>query len=112
MHNTAAIFQMLAARQILSAPSNEQRYMPRAGIEASGPQGAIVTTPMGKTWLPGGRAHKISLGGAWLSDVPVFIENLTDRSFGDGVDGLLGLSFLGNFHVRIGGGALELRPTE
>jgi clan AA aspartic protease (TIGR02281 family) len=84
----------------------------RAGIEPSAPQGAIVTTAMGKTWLPGGRADHISLGGARLSDVPVFIQNSADRSFGDGVDGLLGLSFLGNFHVRIGGGVLELRPTE
>jgi clan AA aspartic protease (TIGR02281 family) len=84
----------------------------RAGIEPSGPQGAVVTTPMGKTWLPGGRADHISLGGARLSDVPVFIQNSASGSFGDGVDGLLGLSFLGNFHVRISGGALELRPTE
>ena len=84
----------------------------RAGIEPSDPQGAIVTTPLGKTWLPGGRADHISLGGARLSDVPVFIQNSANRSFGDGVDGLLGLSFLGNFHVRIGGGALELRSTE
>jgi len=75
----------------------------RAHIEPSGPQGAIVTTALGKTWLPGGRADHISLGGANLSDVPVFIENSGDRSFGDDIDGLLGLSFLGNFHVRFGG---------
>lgn len=84
----------------------------RAGIEPSGSQGAVVTTPMGKTWLPGGRADNISLGDARLSDVPVFIQNSADRSFGDGVDGLLGLSFLGNFHVRIDGGVLELRASE
>jgi aspartyl protease family protein len=84
----------------------------RAGIEPSGPEGAIVTTPLGKTWLPGGQADHTSLGGARLSDVPIFIQNSADSSFGDGLDGLLGLSFLGNFHVRIGGGTLELRPTE
>jgi hypothetical protein len=87
-----------------------KQFASSAGIEPSGPQGAIVTTPMGKTWLPGGRADHISLGEARLSNVPVFIQNSTDTSFGDGVDGLLGLSFLGNFHVRIGGGVLELRP--
>jgi len=84
----------------------------RAGIEPSVPLGAIVGTALGVTWLPGGRADRISLGGASLSDVPVFIQNSAERSFGDGVDGLLGLSFLGNFHVRIGGGAIELRPTQ
>jgi hypothetical protein len=96
-----------ASRTVLS-----KQLASSAGIEPSGPQGAIVTTPMGKTWLPGGRADHISLGEARLSDVPVFIQNSADRSFGDGVDGLLGLSFLGNFHVRIGGGGLELRPGE
>ena len=89
-----------------------KQFASRAGIEPDGPQGAIVTTALGKTWLPGGRADHISLGGAGLSDVPVFIQTSDDGSFGDGVDGLLGLSFLGNFLVRIGAGALELRPSE
>ena len=96
-----------ASRTVLS-----KRLASRAGIEPAGPQGAIVATALGKTWLPGGRADHISLGGASLSDVPVFIQNSDDGSFDDDVDGLLGLSFLGNFHVQIGAGALELRPTE
>jgi aspartyl protease family protein len=83
-----------------------------AGIAASASQGAIVTTANGATWIPGGHARSISLGGARLSDVPVFIENSAAQSFGYGIDGLLGLSFLGNFRVRVGGGALELRPLE
>src|SRR5208282_526522 len=106
----------VSARMILDTGASRtalsKQLASRAGIEPSGPQGAIVLTPLGKTWLPGGRADHISLGGASLSDVPVFIQNSADRSFGDGVDGLLGLSFLGNFHVRIDRGALELRPTE
>jgi aspartyl protease family protein len=82
----------------------------RAGIEPSALQGAIVTTANGNTWLPGGRADNISVGGARLASVPVFIQSSTSGSFGDDVDGLLGLSFLGNFHVQIGSGTLELRP--
>lgn len=96
-----------ASRTVLS-----KQLASRAGIEPSVPLGAIVATALGKTWLPGGRADHLSLGGASLSDVPVFIENSGDRSFGDDIDGLLGLSFLGNFHVRIGGGVLELRPSQ
>jgi len=96
-----------ATRTVLS-----KQLASRARIEPSGPQGAIVTTALGKTWLPGGRADHISLGGANLSDVPVFIQNSAQRSFGDDIDGLLGLSFLGNFDVRIGGGVLELRPAQ
>lgn len=83
-----------------------------AGIQASAPQGAIVTTANGMTWTPGGRARSISLGEARLSDVPVFISNSASQSFGDGVDGLLGLSFLGNFRVRVGGSTLEPRPLQ
>ncbi len=89
-----------------------QRLAAKAGIEVSAPQGAVVTTANGATWVPGGRARSISVGGAHLSDVPVFIENSADPSFGFGVDGLLGLSFLGNFQVRVGGGMLELRPLQ
>jgi aspartyl protease family protein len=104
----------VAARMIVDTGATRtalsKQLADRAGIEPSGPQGTTVTTALGKTWLPGGRAERITLAGARLRDVPVFIQIKADGSFGNGVDGLLGLSFLGNFHVRINGGALELQP--
>jgi hypothetical protein len=60
----------------------------------------------------GGRADSISLGGARLGAVPVFIQDSTKGFLGEGVDGLLGLSFLGNFHVVINAGVLELRQLK
>src|SRR5262249_37140476 len=89
-----------------------QQFARRARIEPSELQGAVVSTANGKTWLPGGRAEFIEVGGARLANVPIFIQTTTGGSFGDNVDGLLGLSFLGNFHMKIGGGSFELRPLE
>lgn len=89
-----------------------KQFADRAGIEATDLKGAIVTTANGKTWVSGGRADFISLGGAHLSMVPVFVQESSTNSFGDGIDGLLGLSFLGNFQVHIHSGVLELRPLE
>jgi aspartyl protease family protein len=87
-------------------------FASRAGIKASDVQGATVDTANGRIWVSGGRADYISLGEARLNGVPMFIETSTNSSFGDNIDGLLGLSFLGNFHVQINDGALELRPLE
>jgi aspartyl protease family protein len=94
-----------ATRTLLSKP-----FADRAHIEPARSQGATVTTALGKTWLQGSRVDSIAVAGARLRDVPVFIESTAEGSFGKGIDGLLGLSFLGNFQVRIASGALQLEP--
>jgi clan AA aspartic protease (TIGR02281 family) len=94
-----------ASRTMLS-----KQFAARAGIEATDVQ--IVTTASGEDLVFGGRANSISIGAARLTGVPVFLQATTGGSFGKGVDGLLGLSFLGNFHVRINAGVLELWPLE
>jgi clan AA aspartic protease (TIGR02281 family) len=81
----------------------------KAGIEPSDLLGSTITTANGKTWVAGGRAQSISVAGASLRDAPVFIQT-SAGGFGDGVDGLLGMSFLGNFQVRVSAGMFELRP--
>ena len=80
----------------------------RLGIAHSDQQGANVMTANGAIWVATGRAKYISLGGAHLSNVPVFVQK---SSFGKDIEGLLGLSFLGNFQVRISNGTLELRQN-
>jgi clan AA aspartic protease (TIGR02281 family) len=104
----------LPAKMILDTGASRtaltQSLAAKTGIEASAPEGAIVTTANGTKWIPGGRARSLSLGEAHLDDVPIFIS--PGRSFGAGVDGLLGLSFLGNFRVRVGGGTLQVRPLQ
>jgi clan AA aspartic protease (TIGR02281 family) len=106
----------VSARMILDTGASRtllsKQLAASAGIEQSDVQGAVVDTANGRTWVSGGRANFISLGNARLSGVPVFIQPSTSSAFGEGADGLLGLSFLGNFRVRINAGALEIGPVE
>jgi clan AA aspartic protease (TIGR02281 family) len=80
----------------------------RLGIAHSDQKGANVMTANGPIWVATGRASYISLGGARLGNVPVFVQK---SSLGKDIDGLLGLSFLGNFQVRISNGILELKQN-
>lgn len=85
-------------------------FAKRAGIKASETDGTMVNTANGQTWVLGGRAEKIALGKASVKNVPVFIQNNSANGFGQGVDGLLGLSFLGNFKFTLNRGQLILEP--
>jgi clan AA aspartic protease (TIGR02281 family) len=48
-----------------------------------------------------GRAAAIQLRSLQAKDVPIVVENDDRAAFGDGVDGLLGMSFLSRFKVTI-----------
>jgi clan AA aspartic protease (TIGR02281 family) len=87
-------------------------FAKQAGIEKLDLQGDIVSTANGNTTVMTGRAEKISIGGANLKNVPVYIQNSNSAALGEGIDGLLGLSFLGNFQVHIANGTLELKPLQ
>jgi hypothetical protein len=53
----------------------------------------------------------MSVGGARLTRVPVFIQDdSTNKVLSDGTGGLLVLTFLGNCHVSSGFESVELRP--
>jgi hypothetical protein len=48
-----------------------------------------------------------------VEQIPVFIQDdSTNKLLGDGIGGLLVLSFLGNFHVSFGFGSMELQPPD
>lgn len=87
-------------------------FAAHAGIEAADEDGAMTHTANGAVWAMGGRAEKISLGEARTSNVPVFIQTPGQTGFGPGIDGLLGLSFLGNFKFTVDNGVLELQPLK
>ena len=89
-----------------------QGFAKRAGIKPSLTDGSLVHTANGTVWAMGGRAEKISLGAASSGNVPVFIQTEGDKGFGPGIDGLLGLSFLGNFKFTLNSGVLELTPLK
>ncbi len=96
-----------ASRTLISMPFAE-----RTGIEATDEKARIITAN-GKVLVFGGRADFLSVGGARLNSVPVFIQaDSSTGAFGPGIDGLLGLSFLGNFRVHLGPGIVDLVPLE
>jgi aspartyl protease family protein len=83
-------------------------FAARADIKGSDKDGIIAYTANGAVWSMGGRAKSLSLGSATTRDVMIYIE--TKKGLPPGIDGLLGLSFLGNFKVTISNGMLELQP--
>lgn len=83
-------------------------FAARANVKGTDKDGTLAYTANGAIWSMGGRAKELSLGGATTRDVLIYIE--TGKGLPPGIDGLLGLSFLGNFKVTINNGVLELRP--
>jgi clan AA aspartic protease (TIGR02281 family) len=82
----------------------------RAGIGNSGLRD-LVHTANGDAIVMTGVAESVSVGGASLANVPVYIQGAYSPALGDSIDGLLGLSFLGNFQLHIGNGLLQLKPV-
>jgi aspartyl protease family protein len=55
------------------------------------------------------KADKVQLGTLEATNVPVVVQNVDEKSFGAGVDGLLGMSFLSGFEVQMAAGSIEIR---
>jgi predicted aspartyl protease len=55
------------------------------------------------------KAGKVMLGKLEAVNVPIVVQNLDARSYGPGVDGLLGMSFLSRFELQMAGGFIEIR---
>ena len=55
------------------------------------------------------KADKVMLGKLEAANVPVAIQKTDERSYGNGVDGLLGMCFLSRFEVQMASGSIEIR---
>jgi len=55
------------------------------------------------------KADKVILGKLEAANVPVAVQKADDKSYGNGVDGLLGMSFLSRFEVQMAAGSIEVR---
>jgi len=84
----------------------------RAGIRASTEDGAMVTSANGVIWVAGAKAKRVALGEASATNVSVYVQQADTSGLGANVDGLLGLSFLGNFKFSANNGVLELAPLD
>jgi clan AA aspartic protease (TIGR02281 family) len=67
-------------------------------LTANGPAKGLLT-----------RADKVLLGGLEATNVPVVVQKTDERSYGLGVDGLLGMSFLSRFEVQLTDAFVEVR---
>ncbi len=71
-----------------------------------------MITANGQTRAKLSKADKIVLGRLEAANVPVAIQNVDEKSYGPGIDGLLGMSFLSRFDVQMTGGAIEVRTRQ
>jgi clan AA aspartic protease (TIGR02281 family) len=71
-----------------------------------------MMTANGQTKAKLSRADKVALGKLEAVNVPVAIQNVDDKSYGPGVDGLLGMSFLSRFEIQMAAGSIEIRTRQ
>ena len=69
-------------------------------------------TANGMTDAKRGRARTIQLRSLSASDVPIVVQTDTAGTYGDGIDGLLGMSFLSRFNVAMEANTLKITKRE
>jgi len=84
-------------------------FADRAKISLAGASEIIMATANGTTKAKLTKADKVQLGKLEATNVPVVVQNIDDKSYGAGVDGLLGMSFLSRFEVQMASGSIEVR---
>ena len=84
-------------------------FADRAKISQAGAGDITIATANGLTKAKLAKADKVALGKLAATNVPVAIQNTDANSYGAGVDGLLGMSFLSRFEVQMANGSIEVR---
>jgi clan AA aspartic protease (TIGR02281 family) len=84
-------------------------FADRAKIPQTGTSEITLMTANGLAKAKLSKADKIQLGKLEATNVPVVVQSVDEKSFGVGVDGLLGMSFLSRFEVQMAGGSIEVR---
>ena len=77
----------------------------------SRPDGNDITlfTANGQTKGSLTRADRVRLGKLQAQNVPIVVQKTDEKSYGPGVDGLLGMSFLSRFELKLADGYIEIR---
>jgi aspartyl protease family protein len=85
-------------------------FAQRAKVEIEQDSSVRLNTANGLADGKRGRAKIIQLRSLQAKDVPIVVQTESRGMYGDGVDGLLGMSFLSRFHVTIGPSSVKLSP--
>ena len=83
-------------------------FADRAKIPLTNASEITLMTANGQAKARLSKADKVVLGKLEATNVPVVVQNLDDKSYGVGVDGLLGMSFLSRFEVQMADGFIEV----
>jgi predicted aspartyl protease len=87
----------------------KSNFADRAKISQVGAGDITMATANGLTEAKLTKADKVTLGKLVATNVPVVIQSTDAKSYGAGVDGLLGMSFLSQFEVQLANGSIEVR---
>jgi clan AA aspartic protease (TIGR02281 family) len=85
-------------------------FAQKAKVEIEQDSSVRLNTANGLAEGKRGRARLIQLRSLQAKDVPIVVQTESRGMYGDGVDGLLGMSFLSRFHVTIGSNSVKLSP--
>jgi aspartyl protease family protein len=83
-------------------------FAERARITQNVLQQVMMNTANGQARAVLARADRITVGKLAAINVPVVVMTSGAPNFGANVDGLLGMSFLSRFDVRMSGGFIEI----
>ena len=85
-------------------------FAKRAKVDVDPEVVVRLNTANGVAEAKRGRAKTIEVRSLQAKDVPVVVQPDAKATYGAGVDGLLGMSFLSRFHVAIDTNAVRIRP--
>ena len=84
-------------------------FAERAKIPQAGASEITLVSANGHVKAKLSKADKVMLGKLEAVNVPIAVQSVDDKSYGAGIDGLLGMSFLSRFEVQMAGGFIEVR---
>lgn len=84
-------------------------FAAKAKVEIEQDSKILLFTANGVTEGRRGRAASIQVRSLRANDVPLVVQSDAKGTYGSGVDGLLGMSFLSRFQVELDGKAVRLR---
>ena len=87
-------------------------FADRAKIPKTDAGEITLATANGQTKARLAKADKVTLGKLEATNLPVAVQKADDKSYGPGIDGLLGMSFLSRFDVQVAGGFIEVRTRQ
>jgi len=84
-------------------------FADKAGISTADSREITMLTANGPAKGHLTRADKVQLGALAAANVPVVVQKTDERSYGIGIDGLLGMSFLSRFEIQLTDAYVELK---